>query len=75
MKKIQDAAPMWNELIIAFQDFEATISVELVSQWHQAVELWEENSNAPNPFKVEKQCNESLLSYFVYSDIAFDSGL
>ena len=66
---------MQNKLIIAFQDFELTILVELVSQWCQAVELWEENSNVPNPFKAEKQCNESLLSYFVYSDVAFDSGL
>ena len=45
---------MRNKLIIAFQDFEVTILVELVSQWCQAVELWEENSNAPNPFKAEK---------------------
>lgn len=55
MKKIQDAVPMQNEQIVAFQDFKATISNELVTQWCSAVELWEEDPNAPNPFKVEKR--------------------
>ena len=56
MKKIQDAAPMQNDQILAFQDFEVTIPVELVVQWLAAVELWESDSNAPNPFKAEKRC-------------------
>jgi hypothetical protein len=54
MKKIQDVAPMWNEKILEFQGFEATIPVELVAQWCAAVELWEKDSTAPNPFKAEK---------------------
>lgn len=62
MKKIQDAVPMRNDQIIAFQDFEATISDELVTQWRAAVELWEEDPNAPNPFKVEKRRKVYLLS-------------
>jgi hypothetical protein len=61
MKKIRDAVPMRNDQIIAFQDFEATISEELVTQWRAAVELWEEDPNAPNPFKVEKRCKVYLL--------------
>ena len=61
MKKIQDAVPMRNDQIIAFQDFEATISDELVTQWRAAVELWEEDPNAPNPFKVEKRRKVYLL--------------
>jgi len=54
MKKIQDAVPMRNDQILAFQSFQATIPVELVAQWSAAVELWEKDSNAPNPFKAEK---------------------
>ena len=54
MKKIQDAAPMRNDQILAFQSFEATVPTELVAEWQAAVELWERDSNAPNPFKVEK---------------------
>jgi len=61
MKKIQDAVPMRNDQILAFQDFEATLSNELVTQWRAAVELWEDDPNAPNPFKVEKQCKAYLL--------------
>ena len=52
MKKIQDAAPMHNDQILAFQ---ATVPAELVAEWQAAVELWERDSNAPNPFKVEKR--------------------
>ena len=55
MKKIQDAAPMRNDQILAFQSFEATVPVELVAEWRTAVELWERDSNVPNPFKVEKR--------------------
>lgn len=54
MKKIQDAVPMRNDQILAFEDFEATIPADVVAQWHQAVELWEANSSVPNPFKAEK---------------------
>ena len=46
---------MRNDQILAFQAFEETIPEELVAQWRAAVELWENNSNAPNPFKVEKR--------------------
>ena len=59
MKKIQDAVPMCNDQILAFQSFEQTIPVELVAQWHTAVELWEKDSNAPNPFKTEKRCKDN----------------
>ena len=55
MKKIQDAAPMHNKQILVFQSFEATIPAEMVAEWRAAVELWERDSNAPNPFKAEKQ--------------------
>ena len=51
MKKIQDAVPMRNDQILAFQSFEATIPGELVAEWRAAVELWESDSNTPNPFK------------------------
>ena len=74
MKKIQDAAPMRNEQFLAFQGFEATIPVKLVAQWRAAVELWEQDPTAPNPFKVEKQCKNTLLLYFAHADIAFYSG-
>jgi hypothetical protein len=46
---------MRNDQILAFQDFEATIPTELVAQWRAAVELWETDPKAPNPFKVEKR--------------------
>jgi len=58
MKKIQDTAPMRNDQLLAFQDFEATIPADLVAQWREAVELWEADSSAPNPFKAEKRCKE-----------------
>jgi len=54
MKKIQDAAPMHNEQIMVFQSFEATIPAELVTQWLATVELWEKDTNAPNPFRAKK---------------------
>ena len=56
MKKIREAAPMRNDQFLAFRSFEETIPVELVAQWRVAVELWEKDSNAPNPFKTEKRC-------------------
>jgi hypothetical protein len=59
MKKIRDAAPMHSDQILAFQSFEETIPVELVAQWRTAVELWEKDSNAPNPFKTEKRCKDN----------------
>ena len=74
MKKIQDAAPMRNDQIIAFQSFEATIPVKLVSQWHTAVELWEKDSNAPNPFKAEKRCKKERFVLIPHDDVAFTSG-
>ena len=46
---------MRNDQILAFQSFEATVPAELVAEWRAAVELWERDSNAPNPFKVEKR--------------------
>lgn len=46
---------MHNEQILAFQSFEATIPAEMVAEWRPAVELWERDSNAPNPFKAEKR--------------------
>jgi len=68
MKKIQDAAPMRNDQILAFRDFKATIPADVVAQWHQAVELWEADSSVPNPFKAEKCCEE----HRVY-DLCIDS--
>jgi hypothetical protein len=70
MKKIRDAAPMRNDQILAFQSFEVTIPVELVSQWRDAVDLWEKDSNAPNPFKSEKRCKEGLFLLFLHNDVA-----
>lgn len=61
MKRIRDAVPMRNDQILAFQSFQATIPAELVAQWSAAVELWEKDSNAPNPFKAEKRCKEMFL--------------
>jgi len=75
MKKIQDVVPMRNDQILAFQSFEATIPLELVAKWRAAVELWESDSNAPNPFKVEKrrkQCSP-LNARNVNADVAFNS--
>ena len=71
MKKIQDAAPMRNELFLAFQDFEATVPVKLVAQWRMAVELWEKDSTAPNPFKVEKRRKPFVFPTFFLADVAF----
>ena len=64
MKKIQDAVPMRNDQILTFQSFQATIPDELVSQWSAAVELWEKDSNALNPFKAEKRCKEKFFHCF-----------
>jgi hypothetical protein len=65
MKKIQDAAPMRNDQIMAFQSFEATIPAELVTQWLTAVELWEKDPKAPNPFRAKKRCKEHLFYGFL----------
>lgn len=73
MKKIQDAVPMRNDQILAFQSFQATIPVELVAQWSAAVELWENDSNAPNPFKAEKRCKEKFFLLLPYDDVASTS--
>jgi hypothetical protein len=70
MKKIQDAVPMRNDQILAFQSFQATIPVELVAQWSAAVELWEKDSNAFNPFKAEKQCKEKCFQLLPHDDMA-----
>ena len=68
MKRIRDAAPMRNDQIFAFQSFEETIAVELVAQWRTAVELWEKDSNAPNPFKTEKCCKDDCFRLFVINN-------
>jgi len=70
MKKIQDAVPMRNDQILAFQSFQATIPDELVAQWSAAMELWEKDSNAPNPFKVEKRCKEKFFLLLPHDDVA-----
>jgi hypothetical protein len=55
MKKIQDAVPTRNDHIVALKELESTISPESLAQWRTAVELWERDSNAPNPFKAERR--------------------
>ena len=55
---------MHNNQFLAFRSFEETIPVKLVAQWHATVELWEKDSNAPNPFKTEKRCKGNFLSVF-----------
>jgi hypothetical protein len=62
---------MWNEQFLAFQGFEATVPVELVAPWHMAVELWEKDSTAPNPFKVEKRHKPFIFPMFSLADVAF----
>ena len=57
---------MRNDQILAFQSFEATIPTELVAQWLAAVELWEKNPKAPNPFRAEKRCMEHFLLLFFF---------
>jgi hypothetical protein len=74
MKKIQDVAPMHNDPILAFRSFEPMIPFELVSQWRAAVELWEKDSNAPNPFEVEKQRKNGLPLLIPDNDVAFCRG-
>ena len=55
MKKIQDAIPARNDHIVALEELESTISPDSLMQWQIAVELWEQDSNVPNPFKAEWQ--------------------
>jgi hypothetical protein len=66
---------MRNDQILAFQSFEATIPGDLVAEWRAAVELWESHSNAPNPFKVEKQRKQCspLNARNVNADVALNS--
>jgi hypothetical protein len=70
MKKIREAAPMRNDQMLAFKSFEETIPVELVVEWRTAVELWEKDSNAPNPFKTEKRCKHNLFRRFLFDNLA-----
>ena len=63
---------MRNEQFLEFQGFEATVPVELVAQWRVAVELWERDSTAPNPFKVEKRCKPFVFPPFSLADVAFE---
>jgi len=60
---------MRNDQILAFQAFQATVPSELVAQWVAAVELWEKDPKAPNPFRAEKQCKEPVLPWFSCSDV------
>ena len=53
MKKIQDAISAQNDHIVALEELESTISPDSLMQWQIAVELWEQDSNVPNPFKAE----------------------
>ena len=69
-EKIWDVVPMHNNQILAFQSFQATIPVELVAQWSAAVELWEKDSNTPNPFKVEKRYKEKCFQLLPHDDVA-----
>lgn len=55
MKKIRDAVPTRNDHIIALEELESTISPDSLTQWRTAVELWERDSSAPNPFKAERR--------------------
>jgi len=54
MKKIQDAIPARNDHIVTLEELESTISPDSLTWWRIAVELWEQDSNAPNPFKAER---------------------
>jgi hypothetical protein len=73
MKKIRDVVPMRNDPILAFQSFEAMIPFELVSQWRAAVELWEKDSNSPNPFEAEKRRKNGLPLSIPDNDLVFCS--
>lgn len=74
MKKIRDVAPCVTTRFWHSEGFEPMIPLELVSQWRAAVKLWEKDSNAPHPFKVEKQCKNSLPLSIPDNDVAFCSG-
>jgi hypothetical protein len=55
MKKVQDAVPLQNDLIFALEELECTMSQDSLVQWRTAVELWEKDSNATNPFKATRR--------------------
>jgi len=55
MKRVQDAVPMRNDHIVALEELESTMSQDSLVQWRTAVELWEKDSNAPNPFKATRR--------------------
>jgi len=73
MKKVQDAVPMRNDHIAALEEFESTMSPDSLVQWRMAVELWEKDSSAPNPFKATRRStyfgNGSICISNVYSAI------
>ena len=55
MKKVQDAVPLRNDHIVALEELESTMSQDSLVQWRTAVELWENDSTAPNPFKATRR--------------------
>jgi len=59
MKKVRDAAPMRNDHIVALEELETTMSQDSLVEWRTAVELWEKDSNAPNPFKATRRSTYS----------------
>jgi len=59
MKKMQDAVPMRNDHIAALEELETTMSQDSLVEWRMAIELWEKDSNAPNPFKATRRSTYS----------------
>jgi hypothetical protein len=55
MKKVRDAVPLRNDHIVALEELESTMLQDSLVQWRTAVELWEKDSNAPNPFKATRR--------------------
>lgn len=41
---------------MALEELETTMSQDSLVEWRTAVELWEKDSNAPNPFKATRRC-------------------
>jgi hypothetical protein len=68
MKKVREAVPTRDDHIVALDELESTIAPDNLTQWRIAVELWERDSNAPNPFKAERRSACCLGMIYINSN-------
>lgn len=50
LRKLKLAVPERNQQLWALEQMEISLPTKSVMEWHKAVELWEEDSSAMNPF-------------------------